>query len=219
MVNCKYMKTIIQKDKDKMTKIKKEVLLPNLYEMWLSRENKLIKKFGENRIKYLRSSLDLIQNSDIVEIFFSKDTPLTVTNEELIFLEEEDKKTERYFVDYNLKEYYESIKNWSSRWVRQPFQTDFQVKRLLKELHDTNQMKNVSNLSITSETVLDNEINLLQENGTTKQVPLRLYRFKRMYDWVPLSWSDKIKITHKVSFKIVESLTPEQLETSEVRLS
>jgi len=66
MVNCKYMKTIIQKDKDKMTKIKKDVPLVNPY---VERENKLLKKFGENRLKYLRSSLDmtLIEKISVID--------------------------------------------------------------------------------------------------------------------------------------------------------
>jgi len=199
-----------------MTKIEKDVPLVESYE---ERRNRLIEKFGKNRLRFLRSSLDLIQNCDIVEVFFSKDNPLTVTNEELIFLEEEDKlTTERYFVDYKLKEYYKNIKDWSSRWVREPFQTDTQVKRLLKDLHKTKQMKNVSNLSITSEKVLDKEVNCLMKDDSYKHYPLRVVRFNGMYDWTSLSWSDKIKIVHKVYFEIVESLTPEQLETSEVHL-
>jgi len=210
------MKTIIQKDKNKMTKIEKDILLDDSY---VERRNRLIEKFGKNRLRFLRSSLDLIQNCDIVKVFFSKDNPLTVTNEELIFLEEEDKlTTERYFVDYKLKEYYKNIKDWSSRWVRKPFQTDTQVKRLLKDLHKTKQMKNVSNLSITSEKVLDEEVKYFRKDGTYTHYPLRVVRFNGMYDWTEFSWSDKIRIIHKVFFEIVESLTPEQLETSEVRL-
>jgi len=169
------------------------------------REKNLIKRFGAVRLKQLRSELDFIQNNEFANQFFSTDNPFKVTQEELLFLEEEDKLNQRYFVDFAWWELSEDEKTFSPRWIREPFQTETQVKRTLGWINETNQK--VENLSITSEKVLDEEVNCLMKDGSYKHYPLRVVRFDERYDWQRFPWVHKIYLTHGVSIKVVPSVT------------
>jgi len=169
------------------------------------REKNLIKRFGAVRLKQLRSELDFIQNNEFANQFFSTDNPFKVTQEELLFLEEEDKLNQRYFVDFAWWELSEDEKTFSPRWIREPFQTETQVKRTLGWINETNQK--VENLSITSEKVLDEEVNCLMKDGSYKHYPLRVVRFDERYDWRRFPWVHKIYLTHGVSIKVVPSVT------------
>jgi len=169
------------------------------------REKNLIERFGAVKLKQLRSDLDFIQNNGCVHHLFTKDFPLKVTPEELLFLEEEDKLNQRYFVDFTWWELSKDEKTFSPRWVRSPFQTETQVKRTLKWINDTNQK--VENLSITSEKVLDEEVNCLMKDGSYKHYPLRVVRFDERYDERKLPWIHKIMLSHKVSIEVVPSVT------------
>jgi len=169
------------------------------------REKNLIKRFGAVKLKQLRSDLDFIQNNEFANQFFSTDTPFKVTQEELLFLEEEDKLNRRYFVDFTWWELSKDEKTFSPRWIREPFQTETQVKRTLEWINETNQK--VENLSITSENVLDEEVNCLMKDGSYKHYPLRVVRFDERYDWRRFPWVHKIYLTHKVSIEVVPSVT------------
>lgn len=169
------------------------------------KENNLIKRFGAVRLKELRLNLDFIQNNEFANQLFSTDTPFKVTQEELLFLEEEDKLNRRYFVDFTWWELSKDEKTFSPRWIREPFQTDTQVKRTLEWINETNQK--VEGLSIISENVLDEEVNCLMKDGSYKHYPLRVVRFDERYDWRKLSWMDKIKLNHNVFIKVVPSVT------------
>jgi hypothetical protein len=169
------------------------------------KENNLIKRFGAVRLKELRLNLDFIQNNEFANQLFSTDTPFKVTQEELLFLEEEDKLNRRYFVDFTWWELTKDEKTFYPRWIREPFQTDTQVKRTLEWINETNQK--VEGLSIISENVLDEEVNCLMKDGSYKHYPLRVVRFDERYDWRKLSWMDKIKLTHNVFIKVVPSIT------------
>lgn len=169
------------------------------------KENNLIKRFGAVRLKELRLNLDFIQNNEFANQLFSTDTPFKVTQEELLFLEEEDKLNRRYFVDFTLWELTKDEKTFFPRWIREPFQTDTQVKRTLEWINETNQK--VEGLSIISENVLDEEVNCLMKDGSYKHYPLRVVRFDERYDWRKLSWMDKIKLNHNVFIKVVPSIT------------
>jgi len=169
------------------------------------REKNLIKRFGAVRLKQLRSELDFIQNNEFANQFFSTDNPFKVTQEELLFLEEEDKLNRRYFVDFTWWELSKDEKTFSPRWIREPFQTETQVKRTLEWINETNQK--VENLSITSEKVLDEEVNCLMKDGSYKHYPLRVVRFDERYDWRRFPWVHKIYLTHGVSIKVVPSVT------------
>ena len=164
------------------------------------REKKLLERFGKERLEYLRYSLDDIQN-DIAYAIFSNNTPLIVTNEELIFLEEEDKLQKRFFVDFMLYEFNKDTKSFFPRWCRQPFQTNTQVKGTLKWIYKTNQK--VEYLSIIDENDLDLDVNCPMKDGSYKHYPLRVVRFDERYSWKELSWKHKIHITHDVWIKVV----------------
>ena len=123
-------------------------------------ENELVKKWGKEHLNWLRETLSYIQKDSLVSQTYTHYNPLNITKEECDFLEEEDKKSPRYFVDYGLDEYKKEYKSYSPRWVREPFQTDSQVKRILSYyFNKENKVKDrVRNLRITDEECLDYNI-------------------------------------------------------------
>jgi len=165
------------------------------------REAELLERFGETRLETLRDDLDLIQNNCCVNFLYNDKNPLLVTPEELVFLEEEDKLQKRFFVDFSLSEFNKDTKSFDHRWVRQPFQTNTQVKRTLEWIFKTNQK--VKNLSIIDENDLDEEVNCLMKDGSYKHFPLRVVRFDERYSWKKMPWSWKIRMTHDVCLKVV----------------
>ena len=68
-------------------------------------ENELVKKWGKEHLNWLRETLSYIQKDSLVSQTYTHYNPLNITKEECDFLEEEDKKSPRYFVDYGLDEY------------------------------------------------------------------------------------------------------------------
>lgn len=168
------------------------------------REKELVERFGVVRLSSLRNSLDFIQNNSVVNHLFSKDTPLIVTPEELVFLEEEDKLQSRFFVDFTLFEFSIDSKSFSPRWCRIPFQTNSQVKRTLEWIYNTNQK--VENLSIINENDLDRDVNCLMEDGSYKHYPLRVVRYSERYDF-KFDWKHKIELSHNISIKVVTEST------------
>lgn len=165
------------------------------------REKELLERFGKERLEYLRDRLEFIQDNHIPHFVFNEKHPLIVTPEELIFLEEEDKLKLRFFVDFILFEFNKDSKTFYPRWVRQPFQTDEQVKNTLFWISKTNQK--IENLSIIDENTLDLDVNCPMKDGSYEHFPLRIVRFDERYCWKDLTWKDKIEISTKIVIKVV----------------
>ena len=167
-------------------------------------ENELVKKWGEEHLNWLRETLSYIQKNSLVSRTYTHFNPLNITKEECDFLEEEDKKSPRYFVDYGLDEYKKEYKSYSPRWVREPFQTDSQVKRILSYyFNKENKVKDrVRNLRITDEECLDYNIDdgYVEEQG---EISLREKMFSKRYCF-SMDWKHKIEISHRISINIVE---------------
>jgi len=165
------------------------------------REKELLERFGEERLKRLRHCLNYIQNNEFVHAIFTPQRPLLITPEELLFLEEEDKLEDRYFVDFTLNEYHKETKSFTPRWVRMPFQSNSQVKNTLKWIFKTNQK--VEDLNIIDENDLDLDVNCEMKDGSFKHIPLRVVRFSERYSMKEIDWKHKIELSHKVSIKVV----------------
>ena len=167
-------------------------------------ENELVKKWGKEHLNWLRETLSYIQKDSLVSQTYTHYNPLNITKEECDFLEEEDKKSPRYFVDYGLDEYKKEYKSYSPRWVREPFQTDSQVKRILSYyFNKENKVKDrVRNLRITDEECLDYNIDdgYVEEQG---EISLREKMFSKRYCF-SMDWKHKIEISHRISINIVE---------------
>ena len=167
-------------------------------------ENELVKKWGKEHLNWLRETLSYIQKDSLVSQTYTHYNPLNITKEECDFLEEEDKKSPRYFVDYGLDEYKKEYKSYSPRWVREPFQTDSQVKRILSYyFNKENKVKDrVRNLRITDEECLDYNIDdgYVEEQG---EISLREQMFSKRYCF-SMKWKSKIEVSHRISINIVE---------------
>ena len=167
-------------------------------------ENELVKKWGKEHLNWLRETLSYIQKDSLVSQTYTHYNPLNITKEECDFLEEEDKKSPRYFVDYGLDEYKKEYKSYSPRWVREPFQTDSQVKRILSYyFNKENKVKDrVRNLRITDEECLDYNIDdgYVEEQG---EISLREKMFSKRYCF-SMDWKHKIELAHRISINIVE---------------
>ena len=167
-------------------------------------ENELVKKWGKEHLNWLRETLSYIQKDSLVSQTYTHYNPLNITKEECDFLEEEDKKSPRYFVDYGLDEYKKEYKSYSPRWVREPFQTDSQVKRILSYyFNKENKVKDrVRNLRITDEECLDYNIDdgYVEEQG---EISLREKMFSKRYCF-SMKWKTKIEVSHRISINIVE---------------
>ena len=167
-------------------------------------ENELVKKWGKEHLNWLRETLSYIQKNSLVSRTYTHYNPLNITKEECDFLEEEDKKEPRYFVDYGLDEYKKEYKSYSPRWVREPFQTDSQVKRILSYyFNKENKVKDrVRNLRITDEECLDYNIDdgYVEEQG---EISLREKMFSKRYCF-SMKWKNKIEVSHRISINIVE---------------
>ena len=173
------------------------------------REEELIDRFGLDRLKQLRKSLDHIQNNEFAYATFSKETPLKVTPEELVFLEEEDfRTTKRSMVDFNLNDYNKENNHWLPKWVRLPFQSDAQVKRTLKWLFKTHQK--FENLRIIDDETLSFAV--IEPGKPLPNPKLEDYHtpremlFGNMYvEGSKMEWKHKIELSHKVHIEVIKN--------------
>lgn len=183
-------------------------------------EIKRINQFDSDHIDWLKDKLSFIQKNQFADTIYDRENPLRVTKPELDFICEEDQKSERYFMDYLLKEWDSRIKKYSPRWVRQPYQTDAQVKRYLSYYFSTKCKDKISNLRITSE-------NMLEQKVTTKtidtnedlKISLREYWFDERYKpWTQeenFSYKDIIEFSHDIEFKVVDEKDSEYFQHCE----
>ena len=184
----------------------KKMLLETDREVNQDRADELIDRFGIDRLKELRKSLDTIQNNQFAWSLFTKERPLVVTPEELIFLEEEDRRTtKRYMVDFGLEEYDEEDDHWLPRWVRMPFQSDAQVKRTLKHLLKTNQK--FDDLRIIDDQTLN--FTCIEPGKPLPDPKLEDYftprevLFGKTYvKGSQFDWKHKIEFSHKVNIEV-----------------
>lgn len=166
-------------------------------------------QFDSDHIDWLKDKLSVIQNNPNAWIEYNSATPFKVTQAELDFICEEDKKTERYFMDYLLKEWNPRSKTYSPRWIRDPYMTDAQVKKQLSYFFSKNYKHKISNLRITSEDMLEKKVTAKRiDTNEEVEVSLRENYFGGAYE----PWTNRkdfpqaciIEFAHKVSFKIVD---------------
>lgn len=166
-------------------------------------------QFDSDHIDWLKDKLSVIQNDPIAFIQYNEVTPFKVTQAELDFICEEDKKTERYFMDYLLKEWNPRSKTYSPRWIRDPYMTDAQVKKQLSYFFSKNYKHKISNLRITSEDMLEKKVTAKRiDTNEEVEVSLRENYFGGAYE----PWTNRkdfpqaciIEFAHQVRFKIVD---------------
>lgn len=166
-------------------------------------------QFDSDHIDWLKDKLSVIQNNPNAWIEYNSATPFKVTQAELDFICEEDKKIERYFMDYLLDEWCPKAKRHFPRWIRDPYLTDAQVKSHLSYFFSKNCKDKISNLRITSEDMLEKKVTAKRRDTNEEvEVSLRENYFGGAYE----PWTNRkdfpqaciIEFAHKVSFKIVD---------------
>jgi hypothetical protein len=181
------------------------------------KEKKRINQFDSDHIDWLKDKLSFIQKNQFADTLYDRENPLKVTQAELDFICEEDQKSERYFMDYLLKEWDSRIKKYSPRWVRQPYQTDAQVKRYLSYYFSKKCKDKISNLRITSENMLEQKVTTktIDTNEDVK-ISLREYWFDKIYKpWTQkenFSYKDIIEFSHNIEFKVVDEKDSEYFQ-------
>lgn len=172
-------------------------------------ENKTINQFDSDHIDWLKDKLSFIQKNQFAYTLYDRENPLKVTQAELDFICEEDQKSERYFMDYLLKEWNPRTKKYSPRWVRQPYQTDSQVKRYLSYYFSKKCKDKISNLRITSERMLEKRVHVFNyETNQDETMFLRENWFDERYrPWTQeenFSYKDIIEFSHEIKFEVVD---------------
>ena len=172
-------------------------------------ENKTINQFDSDHIDWLKDKLSFIQKNQFAYTLYDRENPLKVTQAELDFICEEDQKSERYFMDYLLKEWNPRTKKYSPRWVRQPYQTDSQVKRYLSYYFSKKCKDKISNLRITSERMLEKRVHVFNyETNQDETMFLRENWFDERYrPWTQeenFSYKDIIEFSHDIKFEVVD---------------
>ena len=172
-------------------------------------ETKTIDQFDSDHLKWLKDKLSFIQKNQFAYTLYDRENPLKVTQAELDFICEEDQKSERYFMDYLLKEWNPRTKKYSPRWVRQPYQTDSQVKRYLSYYFSKKCKDKISNLRITSERMLEKRVHVFNyETNQDETMFLRENWFDERYrPWTQeenFSYKDIIEFSHEIKFEVVD---------------
>ena len=183
-------------------------------------ENKTINQFDSDHIDWLKDKLSFIQKNQFADTLYDRENPFKVTQAELDFICEEDQKSERYFMDYLLKEWNPRIKKYSPRWVRQPYQTDSQVKRYLSYYFSKKCKDKISNLRITSERMLEKKVYVFNyETNQDETMFLRENWFDERYrPWTQeenFSYKDIIEFSHDIKFEVVDEKDSEYFKHCE----
>lgn len=183
-------------------------------------ENKTINQFDSDHIDWLKDKLSFIQKNQFANTLYDRENPFKVTQAELDFICEEDQKSERYFMDYLLKEWNPRSKTYSPRWVRQPYQTDSQVKRYLSYYFSKKCKDKISNLRITSERMLEKKVYVFNyETNQDETMFLRENWFDERYrPWTQeenFSYKDIIEFSHDIKFKVVDEKDSEYFQHCE----
>ena len=183
-------------------------------------ENKTINQFDSDHIDWLKDKLSFIQKNQFAHTLYDRENPLKVTQAELDFICEEDQKSERYFMDYLLKEWDSRAKRHIPRWVRQPYQTDSQVKRYLSYYFSKKCKDKISNLRITSERMLEKKVYVFNyETNQDETMSLRENWFDERYKpWTQeeiFSYKDIIEFSHDIKFKVVDEKDSEYFKHCE----
>jgi len=183
-------------------------------------ENKTINQFDSDHIDWLKDKLSFIQKNQFAHTLYDRENPLKVTQAELDFICEEDQKSERYFMDYSLKEWDSRAKRHIPRWVRQPYQTDSQVKRYLSYYFSKKCKDKISNLRITSERMLEKKVYVFNyETNKDETMSLRENWFDERYKpWTQeenFSYKDIIEFSHDIKFKVVDEKDSEYFKHCE----
>jgi len=170
-------------------------------------EKKTINLFDSDHIDWLKDKLSFIQKNQFADTLYDRENPLRVTKAELDFICDEDKKSQRFFMDYHLEEYHSKSKTYTFRWVRDPYLTDAQVKRYLSYYFSKKCKDKISNLKITSEKLLEEEvIKFRYDTNENVKVSLREYwfdeRYKPFTDRYPHSFI--IEFAHGIKFQVVD---------------
>lgn len=183
-------------------------------------ENKTINQFDSDHIDWLKDKLSFIQKNQFANTLYDRENPFKVTQEELDFICEEDQKSERYFMDYLLKEWDSKTKKYVPRWIRNPYQTDAQVKRYLSYYFSKKCKDKISRLRITSENMLEQKVTTktIDTNEDVK-ISLREYWFDERYKpWTQeenFSYKDIIEFSHDIEFKVVDEKDSEYFKHCE----
>ena len=170
-------------------------------------ETKTIDQFDSDHLKWLKDTLSFIQKNSLVDKIYNRENPLRVTKAELDFICDEDKKSQRFFMDYHLEKYNSKSKTYDFQWVRDPYLTDSQVKRILSYYFSKKCKDKISNLKITSEKMLEQKVTL-KTIGTNEdvKVSLREYWFDERYK--PFTdtfhYSFIIEFAHRIKFEVVD---------------
>jgi len=170
-------------------------------------ETKTIDQFDSDHIKWLKDILSFIQKNSLVDKIYNRENPLKVTKAELDFICDEDKKSQRFFMDYHLEKHDSKSKTYDFQWVRDPYLTDSQVKRILSYYFSKKCKDKISNLKITSEKMLEQKVTS-KTIGTNKdvKVSLREYWFDERYK--PFTdtfhYSSIIEFAHRIKFEVVD---------------
>ena len=183
-------------------------------------ENKTINQFDSDHIDWLKDKLSFIQKNQFADTLYDRENPFKVTQAELDFICEEDQKSERYFMDYFLKEWNPRSKTYSPRWVRQPYQTDSQVKRYLSYYFSKKCKDKISNLRITSERMLEKKVYVFNyETNQDETMFLRENWFDERYrPWTQeenFSYKDIIEFSHDIKFEVVDEKDSEYFKHCE----
>ena len=183
-------------------------------------ENKTINQFDSDHIDWLKDKLSFIQKNQFANTLYDRENPFKVTQAELDFICEEDQKSERYFMDYLLKEWNPRTKKYSPRWVRQPYQTDSQVKRYLSYYFSKKCKDKISNLRITSERMLEKKVYVFNyETNQDETMFLRENWFDERYrPWTQeenFSYKDIIEFSHDIKFEVVDEKDSEYFKHCE----
>ena len=183
-------------------------------------ENKTINQFDSDHIDWLKDKLSFIQKNQFANTLYDRENPFKVTQAELDFICEEDQKSERYFMDYLLKEWNPRTKKYSPRWIRQPYQTDSQVKRYLSYYFSKKCKDKISNLRITSERMLEKKVYVFNyETNQDETMFLRENWFDERYrPWTQeenFSYKDIIEFSHDIKFEVVDEKDSEYFKHCE----
>ena len=160
-------------------------------------EKKTINLFDSDHIDWLKDKLSFIQKNQFADTLYDRENPLRVTKAELDFICDEDKKSQRFFMDYHLEEYHSKSKTYTFRWVRDPYLTDAQVKRYLSYYFSKKCKDKISNLRITSEKLLEQEvIRFRYDTNEDVKITLREYWFDERYK----PWTQEENFSYKDNF-------------------